>query len=341
MTNPSLSTHTLNIPPLILCSSLCAQSDCIPSPPPPLHPHSLISTVLQHLNISPLSADVTALLSSPPLASLDPLSALFNQNNLTRLSSAQYTFWAAYALWQRSLLIDAHPAEGVAAELFGALVENYHDWIRTHYSKREKCMFQSCHADGQENSAGLDGCRPTINSVMFGEAAALSYLSQAMGNKTMQRWFDVEKRRWQRVLTSRLWSHERSFFMNLATPPPRSLHEEIKRYSRMGRAREVSSLLQAEQSDLSSRSTPSSSAACLHLPPSGPKPSRLHPACVSSSSSFTTTTTISRISSSSFTNTNTIPPLSSSCFNNTTTIPSYSPTTFPPHSQGLFPPHPQ
>ena len=94
----------------------------------------------------------------------------------------QYTFWGAYALWERSQVLDADTSAGLMAELYADLVGNYHDWVRTHYSKRERCMFQSCHADGQENSAGLDGCRPTINSVMYGEAKALALLSAALRN---------------------------------------------------------------------------------------------------------------------------------------------------------------
>ncbi|MEC7231370.1 MAG: hypothetical protein VXW31_00360, partial [Planctomycetota bacterium] len=89
----------------------------------------------------------------------------------------QYTWWAAHALWQRASLIAARPHEGVHAELFAALDAHYHDWLATHYSPRAGCMFTSCHADGEENSAGLDGGRPTINSIMCGDASALLSLS--------------------------------------------------------------------------------------------------------------------------------------------------------------------
>lgn len=69
----------------------------------------------------------------------------------------QYVWWAAHALYQRSLLVGATPAQGVTAELFGDLDALYHDWLRTHYHPHARCMYTSCHADGQENSAGLDG----------------------------------------------------------------------------------------------------------------------------------------------------------------------------------------
>ena len=82
----------------------------------------------------------------------------------------QYTFWPAHALWQRSLLLRRSAAEGVTAELYPQLAANYRDWQRTHFSQKAGCLFQSCHADGQENSAGLDGCRPTVTATQYGEA---------------------------------------------------------------------------------------------------------------------------------------------------------------------------
>ena len=151
----------------------------------------------------------------------------------------QYTFWGVYALWQRSLVTSSSPSLGVTAELFGELVGNYRSWMRTHYSDQYRCMFTSCHADGEENSAGLDGCRPTINSVMFGEAVALRHIALALGNASLADHFAAEASRWQRVLTSLLWDDQLGFFVNLAVPPPRSLHAEIRRHHRLGRGREV------------------------------------------------------------------------------------------------------
>ena len=94
-------------------------------------------------------------------------SQLYSLNNPRFLGSGwrkQYTFWPAHALWQRSLLLRRSAAEGVTAELFPQLAANYRDWQRTHFSQKAGCLFQSCHADGQENSAGLDGCRPTVTA---------------------------------------------------------------------------------------------------------------------------------------------------------------------------------
>ena len=151
----------------------------------------------------------------------------------------QYTFWGAHALWQRSLVLSSSAAAGVQAELFGELVASYHSWLATHYSHRGGCMFTSCHADGEENSAGLDGCRPTINSVMYGEAVALRRIAAALGNESQASYFAGEAQRWRGVLVSKLWSDELGFFVNYAQPPPRALHAELRRYGKMKRSREV------------------------------------------------------------------------------------------------------
>ena len=151
----------------------------------------------------------------------------------------QYTWWAAYSLWQRSLLLQPSARLGVQAELFGDLDDHYHSWVRTHYSPRGQCMFTSCHADGEENSAGLDGCRPTINAVMYGEATALSHIAAALGNASRAEYYAEQARRWQRVLTSKLWSEELSFFVNEAQPPPPNLFAEIRQFQRIGRGREI------------------------------------------------------------------------------------------------------
>ena len=56
-------------------------------------------------------------------------------------------------------------------------------------------MFVACHADGEENSAGLDGCRPTINAMMFGEASALAAIATLAGTPASQRTTPRRRRR--------------------------------------------------------------------------------------------------------------------------------------------------
>ncbi|KAK3261667.1 hypothetical protein CYMTET_29437, partial [Cymbomonas tetramitiformis] len=85
----------------------------------------------------------------------------------------------------------------------------------------------ACHADGEENSCGLDGCRPTINAIMYGEASALASMARLLANETQALRFDEEAAKWQQVILQQLWSDELQFFVTKTVNPPRSLHEEL------------------------------------------------------------------------------------------------------------------
>ena len=92
---------------------------------------------------------------------------------------------------------------------------------------------------GQENSAGLDGCRPTINSVMYGEATALAEIARAVGNLTLAARFAGEAARWRAVLVETLWSPELRFFVTVPRAMPRGWHDEFRALREKGRAREM------------------------------------------------------------------------------------------------------
>ena len=89
-----------------------------------------------------------------------------------------YTFWAASSIHERWRVTGDTPH---IAHLYPELLKNYHSWVATHFSPRYQCMFQASHADGEENSAGLDGCRPTINAMMVAEARSLAAMGSAAG----------------------------------------------------------------------------------------------------------------------------------------------------------------
>ena len=40
-------------------------------------------------------------------------------------------------------------------------------------------------------------------------------------------------------MTTKLWSEQLGFFVNLAQPVPPTLHREIRAYAKLGRSREV------------------------------------------------------------------------------------------------------
>ena len=72
----------------------------------------------------------------------------------------------------------------MVAELLPHLRAEYARWVNRSWTAARdgapECLWQACHDDGQENSVGLDGCRPTINAVLAGEAASLLTLTLAL-----------------------------------------------------------------------------------------------------------------------------------------------------------------
>ena len=151
----------------------------------------------------------------------------------------QYTWWPAYALWQRAQLLQPGAAGGILAELFGALAAHYREVVNTHLHRGAGCVFTSCHADGEENSVGLDGCRPTINAAMHGEATALAHVAKALRNASEASFFAAEAARFRDVLARQLWDDDFGFFVTLAQPVPPQLHAHIRDYQKRGRGREV------------------------------------------------------------------------------------------------------
>ena len=89
----------------------------------------------------------------------------------------KYSFWAADAVYAWCMTVGDF---SLAEELFEALKGNYAAW------EEEKGMenglfYQLDKRDGMEYSAGGSGCRPTINSYMYGDAVALSRIEKLCG----------------------------------------------------------------------------------------------------------------------------------------------------------------
>jgi len=135
-----------------------------------------------------------------------------------------YTFWAASSVYKHFLISGN---KTFIVDLFPDLERNYASWLETHYHPVQKCMFQACHADGEENSAGLDGCRPTINGVMYGEAAALAAIARVAGDASKAAHYVREAAKWQSVILSQLWSEDLQFFVTKSAHAPPALWKEL------------------------------------------------------------------------------------------------------------------
>lgn len=70
---------------------------------------------------------------------------------------------------------------------------------------------------------GLDGCRPTINGVMYGEAAALAAIARVAGDASKAAHYVREAAKWQSVILSQLWSEDLQFFVTKSAHAPPAL----------------------------------------------------------------------------------------------------------------------
>ena len=145
----------------------------------------------------------------------------------------RYTWWPSRAAIERFRL-DGRLE--VLRHLYPHLKAEYSRWIAWSKSAQHDCLWQACHDDGEENSIGLDGCRPSINAAMAGEAAALATMASLLGEErsTIEE-YRSDETRWRRALHS-LWDETLQFFVTRTYPPPESRQEAIrKRRTKVGK----------------------------------------------------------------------------------------------------------
>lgn len=139
----------------------------------------------------------------------------------------RYTWWPAHATLEGFRL---HGRLDVLERLRPHLEAEYARWVERSTVPTKgapECAWQAAHDDGEENSIGLDGCRPTINAALYGEAAALATISRLLGaSAALVDHFEADARRWQAALES-LWRPDLRFFVTRALPPPASRAREI------------------------------------------------------------------------------------------------------------------
>ena len=106
---------------------------------------------------------------------IDDYLSIFFAHGPPETAWRSYTAWFAYAAWERHLVRGDAQSKDFLGGLFPALVENLRAWNATHRSSYggRWCWWQSDGLDAMEVSISGSGCRPTINSVMWGEATAL------------------------------------------------------------------------------------------------------------------------------------------------------------------------
>lgn len=132
----------------------------------------------------------------------------------------RYTSWFAWAAWQRHAVVDDAP---FITSVLPDLLTNLRQWTASHlgdYGGERVCWWQNDGVDAMEVSISGNGCRPTINSVMFGEAAALLEIAHVASNRSVVSELTTVRERARRVVLDQLWSDEITSFANIPLPWP-------------------------------------------------------------------------------------------------------------------------
>ncbi len=129
----------------------------------------------------------------------------------------QYSFWAADALYAYYLV---KGDKALATGLLDDLVKNYEGWEQSRLTP-DGLFWQIDDRDGMEVSIGKSGKRATINSYMFGDAAAIARIAELAGRKEVAAEYQRKADRLKQLVQTKLWDPAAKFFKTL----PRSSYE--------------------------------------------------------------------------------------------------------------------
>ena len=135
-----------------------------------------------------------------------------------------YTSWITWAAYQRSLLNgDDALLQGILVQL----VNNLNAWVSSNfgdYGGGVKCFWQEDGKDAMEVSISGNGCRPTINAAMYGEAAAIVEVATLAGNSLVVDEVSQMREIARTAVLQHCWNNETQTFavrnlMNHPQPP--------------------------------------------------------------------------------------------------------------------------
>ncbi len=120
----------------------------------------------------------------------------------------RYSFWAADALWARSLVTGD---TALLKELLPDLARNWEAWEKER-GDPSGLFWQIDDRDGMEVSIGGSGFRATINSYQYGDAIAIAKIARIAGRDDLAAAFGERARRLKRLVEEKLWDPEARFF---------------------------------------------------------------------------------------------------------------------------------
>lgn len=127
----------------------------------------------------------------------------------------QYSNWTAAAVWERYL---ADARKDALPGLLAPLLADYTTWERERLLP-SGLFWQYDVRDGMEESISggrrEKNARPTINSYMFGNAAAIARIARLAGRESVAREYEQKAQTLKRLVEERLWNPRSVFFETL------------------------------------------------------------------------------------------------------------------------------
>ena len=123
----------------------------------------------------------------------------------------KYSFWIVDSIYAAACVSGDFT---VAEELYERLKENYFAWDSEKRSLHGM-YYQIDDRDGMEYSAGGSGLRPTINSYMFGDAAALKKIAERLGKRDDADFFGERADALRHKINTILWDENARFYKTL------------------------------------------------------------------------------------------------------------------------------
>lgn len=123
----------------------------------------------------------------------------------------RYSCWLGDAIWARFLVNDSPE---LPKDLLPDLVRNYEAWEKERLDANG-LFWQIDDRDGMEVSIGGSGCRPTINSYMYGDAVAIANIAELADRKDVARTYSDKAARIKNLVQTKLWDTEAQFFKTL------------------------------------------------------------------------------------------------------------------------------
>ncbi len=128
-------------------------------------------------------------------------------------SPRSYSFWAADSVLQRAITLGNFDQ---AIDLLPDLIANYKEWEKSRLEP-DGLFWQVDDRDGMELSVGGrdhrgQGKRPTINSYMFGDAAAIAVIAAKAGKPEIADSYREKAEQLRQLILGKLWDEEAKFF---------------------------------------------------------------------------------------------------------------------------------